>query len=71
MPDFIVPGMTGELVPPGRPQALGDAIAGVLRDAQRRREMGDQGRKRFTLRFSANVNIPKIGAILAEAAGQA
>src|SRR5713101_4835856 len=40
MPDFIVPGLTGELVPPGKPQALGDAVAGVLRDAERRREMG-------------------------------
>jgi glycosyltransferase involved in cell wall biosynthesis len=49
IPDFIVPGVTGELVPPGRPDALGDAIAGVLRYAERRREMGLQGR---TLRIA-------------------
>jgi glycosyltransferase involved in cell wall biosynthesis len=71
MPDFIVPGVTGELVPPAKPEALGDAVAGVLRHAERRREMGLQGRKRFASQFSADVNIPKIEAILAEAAGQA
>ena len=71
IPDFIVPGVTGELVPPGKPEALGDAIAGILRDAERRREMGLQGRKRFVSQFSADVNIPKIEAILAEAAGRA
>jgi glycosyltransferase involved in cell wall biosynthesis len=71
MPDFIVPGVTGELVPPGKPEALGDAIAGVLRHAERRREMGLQGRKRFVSQFSADVNIPKIESILAEATGRA
>jgi glycosyltransferase involved in cell wall biosynthesis len=71
IPDFIVPGVTGELVSPGKPEALGDAIAGILRDAERRREMGLQGRKRFVSQFSADVNIPKIEAILAEAAGRA
>ena len=65
------PGVTGELVPPGKPEALGDAIAGVLRHAERRREMGLQGRKRFVSQFSADVNIPKIESILAEAAGRA
>ena len=71
MPDFIVPGVTGELVPPGKPEALGDAITGVLRHAERRREMGLQGRKRFVSQFSADVNIPKIESILAEATGRA
>ena len=71
MPDFIVPGATGELVAPGDPKGLGDAIAGVLGNPERRREMGLRGRKRFASRFSADVNIPKIEAILAEAAGRA
>jgi glycosyltransferase involved in cell wall biosynthesis len=70
MPDFIVPGVTGELVPPGEAGALGDAIARVLGDAERRREMGLRGHKRFASQFSADVNIPKIEAILAEAAGR-
>ena len=71
MPDFIVPGLTGELVPPGKPAALGEAIVRALRDPERRRGMGREGRKRFASQFSAEVNIPKIEAILAEAAGRA
>jgi glycosyltransferase involved in cell wall biosynthesis len=71
MPDFIVPGLTGELVPPAKPEALGEAIVRALRDPERRREMGLQGRRRFEAQFSAEVNIPKIEAILAEAAGRA
>ncbi len=71
MPDFIVPGLTGELVPPAKPDALGEAIVRALRDPERRREMGLQGRRRFEAQFSAEVNIPKIEAILAEAAGWA
>jgi glycosyltransferase involved in cell wall biosynthesis len=71
MPDFIVPGLTGELVPPAKPEALGEAIVRALRDPERRREMGLQGRRRFEAQFSAEVNIPRIEAILAEAAGRA
>jgi glycosyltransferase involved in cell wall biosynthesis len=50
MPDFIVRGVSGELVPRGTPQALGDAITGALCDTERRREMGVQGRKRVQRR---------------------
>src|SRR5262249_34541845 len=46
MPDFIVPGLTGELVPIGEPAALGEAIVRVLSDPERRRAMGVEGRKR-------------------------
>ncbi len=63
--------LTGELVPPGKPAALGEAIVRALRDPERRRGMGREGRKRFASQFSAEVNIPKIEAILAEAAGRA
>jgi glycosyltransferase involved in cell wall biosynthesis len=71
MPDFIVPGTTGELVPICKPAALGEAIVRVLADPERRRAMGIEGRKRFASQFSAEVNIPKIEAVLAEAAGRA
>jgi glycosyltransferase involved in cell wall biosynthesis len=71
MPDFVVPGMTGELVAPGNPPALAEAIVRALTNPERRRAMGVEGRRRFASRFSAEVNIPKIEAILAEAAGRA
>jgi glycosyltransferase involved in cell wall biosynthesis len=71
MPDFILPGVTGELVTPGKPQALGEAVVRVLADPGRARAMGREGRERFAAQFSADVNIPKLEAILAEAAGRA
>jgi glycosyltransferase involved in cell wall biosynthesis len=71
MPDFILPGVTGELVPAGKPQAPGKALVRVLGDPERLRAMGREGRKRFAGQFSAEVNIPKLEAILAEAAGRA
>jgi glycosyltransferase involved in cell wall biosynthesis len=70
MPDFIAPGLTGELVPPGNPKALGQAIARVLGDPVRATAMGCAGRARFAAEFSAEVNVPKLEAILAETAGQ-
>jgi len=63
--------VTGELVTPGKPQALGEAVVRVLADPGRARAMGREGRQRFAAQFSAAVNIPKLEAILAEAAGRA
>src|SRR5207249_12242638 len=37
MPDFILPGVTGELVPAGKPEALGEALVRVLADPARAR----------------------------------
>jgi glycosyltransferase involved in cell wall biosynthesis len=71
MPDFIVRGLTGELVPIGKPAGLGEAIVRVLANPKHRRAMGIEGRKRFASQFSAEANIPKIEAILAEVAGRA
>jgi glycosyltransferase involved in cell wall biosynthesis len=71
IPDFILPGVTGELVAPGQPQALGEALVRVLGDPARAGAMGRGGRERFAAQFSADVNIPKLEAVLAEAAGRA
>ena len=70
MPDFIAPGVTGELVPAGKPQALGEALVRVLGNPARASALGQAGRERFTRQFSAEVNVPELEAILAEAAGQ-
>jgi len=43
----------------------------VLANPKHRRAMGIEGRKRFASQFSAEANIRKIEAILAEAAGRA
>jgi glycosyltransferase involved in cell wall biosynthesis len=44
--DTIVPGTTGELVPPRDPQALAGALRELLADPERRRRYGEAGRER-------------------------
>ena len=52
LPDVVVDGETGRLVPPEDPGALADAIADLLRDPDAARAMGRAGRaraQRFTI----------------------
>jgi len=53
------------------PQALAAAVVHVLADPERARAMGREGRERFAAQFSAEVNIPKLELVLAEAAARA
>jgi len=50
-PDWVQPGETGYLVPPGDPQALAAALITVLRDRAAAEQMGrralEYGRTRF------------------------
>ena len=46
VPDLVVPGETGLLVPPGRPRELASAIASVLEDPERAAAMVARGRVR-------------------------
>jgi glycosyltransferase involved in cell wall biosynthesis len=51
--EAIVDGVTGLLVPPAQPRALGEAIVSLLRDPARMRRMATAGRRRaedFSLR---------------------
>jgi glycosyltransferase involved in cell wall biosynthesis len=48
----VVDGVTGRLVAPGRPAELADALAS-MGCAERRRTMGEAGRRRFELLFTA------------------
>lgn len=49
--DVVVPGETGELVPPRDPEALASALGGVLADAEKRRRYGENGRRRVEEQF--------------------
>ncbi len=51
VPDLVVPGETGVLVPPGRPRELASAIAGVLEDPGRALAMTVRGRARASDAF--------------------
>jgi glycogen synthase len=52
IPEEVINGVTGLLVPPGEPGALAEAIAGLLRDPLRRNEFGNNGRAWVSDRFS-------------------
>ena len=51
VPDLVVPGETGVLVPPGRPLALAAALGGVLDEPDRAAAMVARGRERASDAF--------------------
>jgi len=55
VPEVVVDGRTGILVPPGRPEAMADAIDRLIREPALARRLADAGRKRVERRFSAEV----------------
>jgi glycosyltransferase involved in cell wall biosynthesis len=57
VPEVVVDGATGLLVPPGDPSALAEAITRLLRDPDLRRTMGQAGRARVERRFSINETV--------------
>ncbi|WP_062908150.1 glycosyltransferase [Mycobacterium avium] len=50
--DTVVDGATGRLVPPKDPDALGEAVAALLRDGRRGRTLGEAGGERARARYS-------------------
>jgi len=53
IPECVVPGETGLLVPPRDSGALAGALIGLLGDSARRRAFGAAGRRRAIEHFSA------------------
>jgi glycosyltransferase involved in cell wall biosynthesis len=52
VPEVVVDGLTGLLVPPGDPPALAGALLSLARDAGRRRAMGQAGYERVREHFA-------------------
>lgn len=65
-PELVVDGETGVLVPPGDVDALSRALAHLLADPDRRRALGEAGRRRVLERFSARAAAERVLAVYAE-----
>ena len=51
VPEQITDGATGLLVPPRNPTALGAALVALARDASRRQQLGQAGRRRVEQQY--------------------
>lgn len=63
--DIVIPGETGWLVPPDRPDALAGAIEEAILDPVKAAAFGQAGR----LRYQANYSLAAAGRVLADAIG--
>jgi glycosyltransferase involved in cell wall biosynthesis len=69
VPEIIVNGVTGRLVPAGDAEALADAMVSLLSDEDRWRALGAAGRQRAAERFSVERMARRFEAAWHEAAG--
>lgn len=67
--EVIHDGVTGRLVPPGRPDVLGQAIGSLLRDTDAARRMADAARDLYHSRFTAEAMTRKVEDLYAEILG--
>lgn len=70
IPEMVEHGVTGLLVEPGDDAALASALRALLHDTDRRRAMGDAGRRRVLQRFDARHTTAELVRVLAEAHGR-
>jgi glycosyltransferase involved in cell wall biosynthesis len=54
VPELVEDGTSGLLVPPGRPDAVADALAAMAADPARREALGRAGRRRVLAEFDVN-----------------
>ena len=69
IPEVVVDGETGILVPPGDPRALAAAIEKLLADETLRRSMGRRGRERAGSLFSHDSQVDRLRSVLRRLVG--
>lgn len=67
IPELVLDEQTGLLAPPGNPQALADALARLVGDANLRRKLGDAGYCRVRAAFSMKTGIDLLAARFGQA----
>jgi glycosyltransferase involved in cell wall biosynthesis len=60
IPEVVVPGVTGRLVPPEMPDAFRRAVEDLIRDPERRLAMGAHGRHRVVERFAFEAGVERL-----------
>jgi glycosyltransferase involved in cell wall biosynthesis len=70
LPDKVVPGVTGWLVPPGHEDALAAAIVKALADGPRLQSMGAAGRALVEKEFSWRAATDRLLGVYAELLAQ-
>jgi len=68
VPECIVPGVSGVLIPPRRPDRLADELSQLLGDRERREALGAAARRRVLECFSSQAVVAKVEAVLQRAA---
>jgi glycosyltransferase involved in cell wall biosynthesis len=66
----VLDGTSGHVIPPFDKQLLGNALAGLLENADRRRRMGEAGRQFALGRFDAKVMVDALERVYRDALGQ-
>ena len=64
IPELIIDGETGLLVPPGKPDTMGAALARLIGDPELRRRLGQAGYHRVRKNFSLEAGIDALAARL-------
>ena len=65
IPECVLSGETGVLVPPGDSSALTEALVGLLSNSALRGALGAAGRRRVQDHFSPDSQVPLVEAALA------
>ena len=69
IPELIVDGKTGFLVPSGGEEALAEALTALLRDADRAREFGRRARERVAEKFSPDRELNQLTSLVEQGLG--
>jgi glycosyltransferase involved in cell wall biosynthesis len=71
VPELVEDGRSGLVVPPGRPDALADALAQLLDDPALRSELGRAARERVRSEYEVGAAAVQLGRVLAGVTGVA